>query len=155
MEILDDTHIPQVVIDLTKQSLLNIDQLTISASGWSMFPTILPGYLITIQRGEFQNIKIGDIILFDIKQQIIAVHRVLRISEISGQPRLLFTKGDARWNFDSPVSELNYIGVVRNCGKGERFQLLWNTINNIVSFIQIKLDSIRMKYQPQIILISD
>jgi signal peptidase len=84
--------------------------------GISMHPTLEDGDLIVIDRTSFDNLKIGDIIIYD-KPEIYpepVVHRIIKIT--INQEEFLFTKGDNNQFQDPlPISrngyKAKYIGI--------------------------------------------
>ena len=85
--------------------------------GISMHPTLENGDLIAIDRAPFDNLKIGDIIIYN-KSEIYpepVVHRIIKITLID-QEEFLFTKGDNNQFQDPlPISrneyKAKYIGI--------------------------------------------
>ncbi len=86
-------------------------------SSGSMIPTLNVNDVLIIQGGNFNEIQVGDIIVFhrpNIHDKII-VHRVIEINEVNGV-RVVTTKGDANPSVipgtDYPITDDDYIGKV-------------------------------------------
>lgn len=86
-------------------------------SSGSMIPTLNVNDVLIIQGGNFNDVKIGDIIVFkrpNIHDKII-VHRVVKINDVNGVT-VLTTKGDNNPSIipgtDYPITKDDYIGRV-------------------------------------------
>ncbi len=86
-------------------------------SSGSMVPTLNVNDILVVQGGNFDSVKVGDIIVFhrpNVHDKII-VHRVIKIDETNGV-RILTTKGDANPSVipgtDYPIDKDDYIGKV-------------------------------------------
>ena len=80
------------------------------ASGTSMFPFLRKGDLLTIEPVLMDEIKRGDVVVFESEEKWIA-HRVIKIHYNDGLTEFT-TRGDARVSNDPPVRKENYIGIV-------------------------------------------
>lgn len=70
----------------------------------SMYPAINVGDMIIVKKSDPNQMKMGDIIQFEIENKIRVVHRIIDINEENGQ-RFFITKGDNNSTPDSdPVS---------------------------------------------------
>lgn len=78
----------------------------------SMMPLIKPKTQITAFKEEFENLKVGDIILFSPRSNNIIAHRVVKIIRQKGH-KYLITQGDNSWATDRQfVKKSNYLGKV-------------------------------------------
>lgn len=96
-------HIKQ---NLAADVLRTTGQLQLAAFGYSMLPSLWPGDLLTIEARAFEQIRVGDVVLFARLGRFF-IHRVMRIQE-----RHLTTRGDAMPSKDVPVSADELMGVV-------------------------------------------
>jgi len=96
-------HIKQ---NLAADVLRSTGQVQLAAFGYSMLPSLWPGDRLTIQVRAFQQIHVGDVVLFARLNRLF-IHRVLQIL-----PDHLVTRGDAMPSKDSPVSADELMGVV-------------------------------------------
>lgn len=79
----------------------------------SMEPTMPIGSMVFDKERNFEDIKIGDIISYQVNSQTRVTHRVV---EIDNQTRSFITKGDANDVNDTyPVEYADVIGVVDFC----------------------------------------
>jgi hypothetical protein len=86
-----------------------------------MTPAIQPGDLLTIQHTNFQEISIGQIVLFSRDGRLVT-HRVVERSEGPQGPYLV-TRGDRVAQNDSPVFPDELLGRVKVIERGgRRFQ---------------------------------
>jgi hypothetical protein len=90
-----------VEIDKSKllaEILVEKRELTIQATGKSMFPALVKGDRILLRSCGFSDAKIGDIILARFGRQY-CLHRVVRESPLT-------TKGDSLTQVDPPIEEV-------------------------------------------------
>ncbi len=95
---------------LRKEAILKGHSVKTIASGTSMFPFLRKGDLLTIEPVSMDEIKRGDVVVFECEEKWIA-HRVIKIHSNDGLAELT-TRGDARVSNDPPVRKENYIGIV-------------------------------------------
>ena len=81
------------------------------AHGFSMRPFISDGDRLEVQSCRSEDLKTGDIILFQTKHEGILVHRILKI-EYETDGILIQTQGDANPQPDSWIQQDNIIGQV-------------------------------------------
>ena len=109
----------ELFLDLSIRDLLHYTENGLQgytvASG-SMKPTMEKNDVIFVEKTPFENIEIGDIIVFDrpSDHNRVIVHRVVSI--ISDDPKTIRTQGDANsgsiQGTDYPITEEEYIGKV-------------------------------------------
>ena len=104
----------QVCIDLLRSG----KRVRFRAPGYSMYPTILNGDEITVEPVKPDAIRVGDIILYKDKENLIA-HRVVRIenegdtqSSVLSPQSCFIPRGDARPVCDDPVAADHILGKV-------------------------------------------
>jgi signal peptidase I len=116
---LDDAKVfPNLVSDL-----LNIGhRVRFRAPGYSMYPTILHEDVITVEPVKVESIKVGDIVLYQSENSVIA-HRVVKIenkgdihtdsqsSALSPQSCFIL-RGDARPACDDPIYVEQILGKI-------------------------------------------
>lgn len=95
---------------LRKEAIKNGHAVQTLASGYSMFPFLRNGDLLTVEPVSMDKIKRGDVVVFESEEKWIA-HRVIKIrSNAEGLEFLL--RGDTCVTLDPPVNKENFIGVV-------------------------------------------
>ena len=95
---------------LRKEIIAQGRSVQIFASGYSMFPFLKKGDLLTVEPVSMETIKRGDIVVFEVEEKWIA-HRVIKIrNKVEGFEFLL--RGDTRTAFDPLVNKENFLGVV-------------------------------------------
>ena len=82
----------------------------IVASGYSMFPFLRKGDILTIDPAPIEQIKRGDIVVYELNEKWIA-HRVIQINHNTEGLEFLL-RGDTCVAFDTPVNKENFIGAV-------------------------------------------
>ena len=96
---------------LRKEAIKNGHAVQTLASGYSMFPFLRKGDLLTVEPVSMDKIKRGDVVVFESEEKWIA-HRVIKIqSNAEGLEFLL--RGDTCIEFDPAVDKENYIGSVQ------------------------------------------
>ncbi len=81
----------------------------------SMRPGIPPGSLIAVRAVPFENIRVGDVVTYQLEsgRSAVVTHRVVGRSEAADGERMLTTRGDANDLADAlPVREVQVRGVV-------------------------------------------
>lgn len=121
---------------LRKEAILNGHSVKTIASGTSMFPFLRKGDLLTIEPVLMDEIKRGDVVVFESEEKWIA-HRVIKIHSNDGLTEFT-TRGDARVSNDPPVRKENYIGIVSYLERNNTF---------------ISLTSFRKKISTQFLLL--
>jgi signal peptidase len=96
---------------LRKEAIKNGHAVQTLASGYSMFPFLRKGDLLTVKPVPMDKIKRGDVVVFESEDRWIA-HRVIKIrSNTEGLEFLL--RGDTCIAFDPLVDKENFIGSVQ------------------------------------------
>lgn len=104
--------------ELVEEIVRNFGRACISVRGTSMTPTVQPGDILSIQHVDFQEISIGQIVLFSRDGRLIT-HRVVEKSASPQAPRLI-TRGDRVAKNDYPVSPDELLGRVKFIERGGR-----------------------------------
>lgn len=96
---------------LRKEAIKNGHAVQTLASGYSMFPFLRKGDLLTVEPVSMDKIKRGDVVVFESEEKWIA-HRVIRIRNGAAGLEFLL-RGDTCIEFDPVVDKENFIGSVR------------------------------------------
>jgi signal peptidase I len=108
VEALPDAH--SIKQQLAADRLRYSKALRLSASGWSMLPTIWPGDTLAIEKSASLDVVEGDIVAFSRGGRFVA-HRVMKKCQAS-ESVTLQTRGDALLEPDSPISDSDLLGKV-------------------------------------------
>lgn len=122
--------------ELRKEAIQNGHSVQTLASGYSMFPFLRKGDLLTVEPVSMGEIKRGDIVVFESEEKWIA-HRVIHIHSKEGAIQIR-TRGDARISSDTAINKANYVGLVSSIERDSK---------------KISLRSFRKKLDSQIHLI--
>jgi signal peptidase I len=107
--------------DLVEEIVRNVGWACVSVRGTSMTPAVRPGDLLSIERVDFLEISIGQIVLYARDGRLIT-HRVVEKSA-SPQAPYLVTRGDRVLENDYRVSPDKLLGRVKFIERGgRRFQ---------------------------------
>jgi signal peptidase I len=122
---------------LRKEAIRNGHAVQTLASGYSMFPFLRKGDLLTVEPVPMETIKRGDIVVFESEEKWIA-HRVIKIrSNTEGLEFLL--RGDTNLQFDPVVNSGKYVGAVTSYVRNEKshYPSQFNKQSNIIIQIGI------------------
>ncbi len=114
----------------TGQDNLGIDTYLFETSGYSMWPFLLPGDKLVVKKTDINNIRRGDLVLYNIDGERIACHRLLKMNIVDNE-YVLYLRGD-----NSPTSGIatqqayrgQVVGVLKKnkmvnlLGTGSRFK---------------------------------
>ena len=104
--------------ELIAEVLLLSGTARIRVLGTSMFPAVLPGDVLVVQREELARLVPGDIVLFKRDDRIFA-HRVVSQLDRNGVPCVV-TSGDSLPANDPPVFPHQLLGRVTSIVRGQR-----------------------------------
>ncbi len=88
--------------NLAAQVLQSSGKLRLRATGASMLPTLWPGDLLTIQSNSFDQVELGDIVLY-MREGRFFVHRIVNKSDAKDQRPFVIARGDCMSQADRPV----------------------------------------------------
>lgn len=127
---------------LRKEIIRQGRSVQIFASGYSMFPFLRKGDILTIDPAPIEQIKRGDIVVYELNEKWIA-HRVIQINHNTEGLEFLL-RGDTCVAFDTPVNKENFIGRI------SEFQRLnyQKNLNGIYRRIWTKLTLLKFNMYP-------
>lgn len=96
---------PHLVADVLER----FGAATLRVTGGSMFPTLRPGDVVTVQRSTADGLLIGDIALVLDGDRLFA-HRVIELRK-GDEPRVVL-RGDSHWANDPPRPAASAIGRI-------------------------------------------
>ena len=122
--------------------------ITVSAWGYSMFPTIRPGDIITITPfTKDHDLKPGMVVAKK-RSSGLVVHRVTHVVLIDGE-RVITTRGDSSLRHDDPFGEEEIAGVITEVKRGSRKFVpassakVWYRLNHMLVWSAFVLRKIR------------
>ena len=128
---------------LRKEIIAQGRSVQIVASGYSMFPFLRQGDLLTVEPVPMETIKRGDIVVFEIGEKWIA-HRAVKISNSRNQTKIS-ARGDSYLYLDPEVTKLNFVGIVnefeRNKTKKDTQKGLFKTWSQAINTMGITYNS--------------
>ncbi len=95
---------------LAAEVLRSAGTLRLAARGYSMLPTLWPGDVLTIAAQSFEQVQVGDVVLFA-RADRFYIHRILRRDATAAGHRLI-TRGDSMPEADAPVLPEEFLGRV-------------------------------------------
>jgi uncharacterized protein YkvS len=93
-----------------KEELAKGRAVHLPAKGLSMWPSIWPKTILSIEQKAFTDIEVGEVIAFERNLQFV-VHRVVKKSVYQGL-QIVYTRGDSNWHLDELISDAQYIGAI-------------------------------------------
>jgi ATP-binding cassette, subfamily B, bacterial len=105
---------------LTEQLLNSKQDVSLRVGGYSMYPTLKPGDIITIRRTYIEDIKLGDIVVYRTEKKWIA-HRIQQINSRFDKSEFI-TKGESCKKPDIPVPAKDIIGKVISFSRNGRLK---------------------------------
>lgn len=127
----------QEATSLRKQLIENNHAVKIVASGYSMFPFMRPGDVQTISPVPIEEIKVGDVAVFERDTDWIS-HRVIDIRNTNNGTTLIL-RGDTCIQIDPLVTTANYIGKTVGFERGAQTINLNDRENTSKRIIQLGL----------------
>lgn len=100
----DEAH--SLRCEMATEVLRSSGHLRLKVAGWSMFPAVLPGDTLMIDRAASDEVSIGDIVLFGRNRRLF-VHRVVGKNDAQ-----FVTRGDAMPAADPAVDQNELLGRV-------------------------------------------
>lgn len=107
-----------VTCQLISEVLQLSGSVRIRVLGDSMFPSILPGDILVVERQDLNQTLLGQIVLFARNGRLFA-HRIVGEHRRNGVP-FFVTCGDSRRDNDAPVCPHEMLGCVTCIVRGER-----------------------------------
>lgn len=98
------------------------------ASGYSMFPALRPGDLVTVSPISEEGLFEPGIVVVYRKDNSFIMHRIIKITENSGGEITIETKGDSLLKKDQPVSIENYLGIAVSFKRNQKERKIRKTI---------------------------
>lgn len=84
----------------------------VTVSSGSMEPTLRAGDRVTVDATRPSRLRRGDIVVFESPLDGLVVHRLIWTVPMIGEPRALYTKGDALSYLDRPIAAASCVGRV-------------------------------------------
>jgi signal peptidase I len=98
------------VYELSTELLASKHSVKLRLGGFSMYPSLKPGDVATIEQCPLTALKPGDVIAFKVQNRWIA-HRLIKKEEAEGII-ILHTRGDSCLNMDKPIKADSYAGKI-------------------------------------------
>ncbi|MBA3900198.1 MAG: signal peptidase I [Bacteroidetes bacterium] len=98
------------VLGLSTELLASNHGVKLRLGGYSMYPSLKPGDIATIEQSPFKTLAPGDVITFKRQGRWIA-HRLIKKETVQGET-ILHTKGDSCLKMDETVTAESYAGKI-------------------------------------------
>ncbi len=108
----------KITNELVREAIDKNGSFRFRVEGFSMFPFLVEGDEVIIEKVPIQDLKIGEIVTY-IRDEMLIVHRIKRIDGVSNK-MIFVTQGDNLNHEDLPVMEKEIIGRVRTVIRGEK-----------------------------------
>lgn len=120
---------------LRKEAIKQGHSVQTMASGYSMFPFLRKGDILTVEPIPMNKIKRGDVVVFESEEKWIA-HRVIKVDCVEGNIQIT-TRGDARVSCDPVINKPNYIGLVSTIERDFKKISLYSIQKKLVTKIHL------------------
>jgi signal peptidase I len=105
-------------MDLVADILRSFGMVRLQVRGSSMFPSLLPGDVLTVSAKKTESVERGDLVLCA-RDGFFVVHRVVGKVNISGEAHVV-TRGDALPIADAPVLQSELLGRITVVERGAK-----------------------------------
>jgi ATP-binding cassette subfamily B protein len=112
------------IYSLTDQLLSSHQDVSLRVGGYSMYPALKPGDIITIRHISAEDVEVGDIIIYRTEKKWIA-HRIKQVNFIYDDKEFI-TQGDSCKKQDIPVPAINIIGKVISFTRKGKLKIIQN-----------------------------
>jgi signal peptidase I len=131
--------------------LIDNEIVKLSARGYSMYPSIMPGDILHARHKKFQEINIGEVVIF-CRDGLLFAHRVIRKHEHNCSLGLI-TQADRSLSADGPLIPVeDILGVLIAVERKKRLINFDNkplkSPSNIIFNILVLIDLIKLKLKP-------
>ena len=113
--------------DLLKKARYELSRqhpILLRISGTAMLPALADGDLVTVQPIPMQQVRDGDIVLYQSLRDTALIHRIVRVEHRSSG-RFVVTRADASQSLDTPVPIHHVMGRVTAIDRdGEHIEVL-------------------------------
>jgi signal peptidase I len=102
------------------------NSVELTATGYSMFPSFIPGDRITVKpltNGELP--KPGSVVVYENKGTLV-MHRLVKIFYDDCGKLLFITRGDSTMKFDEPCPQKQLLGIAKSFRHGKKEYLIKN-----------------------------
>jgi len=96
--------------ELASEALRAFGALHLTATGWSMLPSVRPGDTLMVEPAGLKEVRLGDIVVIRQDGNLVS-HRVISVLDNAGERRII-TQGDTSPVTDVPVCESELLGGV-------------------------------------------
>ena len=110
--------INRITIQAIRDTIDEHKRFRFNVSGVSMFPFLLDGDQVIIEKADPKDLRVGDIVMY-IRKNLMIVHRIIKIYTNSEGRRLFIIKGDNLRYPDQPVWEEDIGGKATRVIRGE------------------------------------
>lgn len=99
-------------------------RVTVTVTSTSMEPMLRAGDRIVVEGVAPSELRYGDIVVFDSPLCGLVVHRLMWQVPPRGEPRAVFTKGDALAFCDRPIAVAGVVGRVVEVERGRKRRMM-------------------------------
>ena len=127
----------ETLLDLLKRG----NSAEISASGYSMFPTLRPGDRVLVSPIKENELSApGDILIINEDDNLV-LHRLIEIRRYKESNKVFITRGDCMNESDSPVKSDQIVGITHSFTRNNRQRVLGRRIpaKRAYKFNRVKL----------------
>ncbi len=94
----------EITIETIRDAIQRRGSFRFSVKGVSMFPFLLDGDEVIIERADPEDLRIGDVVMY-VRKELMIVHRIIKIYTTGEGRRHFVVRGDNLSHPDQPVWE--------------------------------------------------
>ncbi len=129
------------IADLSSQIVLNGGSFCFKARGWSMYPFIRDGDVLTIQQADPSALRTGDVIFYRIHNNRTVAHRIVS-KKYRNNHVMLFVRGDSMFGSDGWIQSEQIIGQVTSLQRGQKVMRLTRGFLNRIMKLWVSIHPI-------------
>ena len=115
-----DNNSNQRDIDIITAVLESGNSIELPATGYSMFPTFVPGNRVLVKPLKAGTLPEPGIVLVFKDNNVLIMHRLIEISDTNSDNPIFIARGDSMSTRDDPWSSDQIIGVAVRCKSSKR-----------------------------------
>jgi len=128
------------LLDFAETLLDDNHSLSFRMQGYSMYPTLKPGDIGTIEKCSHEDLTVGDIVVFKANNKLVA-HRLIEIA-LRNDNRLFIAKGDKNYHKDAAFTKDALVGKLSSFQRKKRILKLNSFNMNMRRFTSLQLSKL-------------
>lgn len=111
-------------IDVVKAVLESGNSVELTASGYSMFPTLRPGDTVIVKPPDRDKLPLSGIVLVVKNENSLIMHRLIEIQTDESGQKWIITRGDCMPTPDNPFRTESMIGIAASFNRKKKERII-------------------------------